>query len=344
MRLLTFLAIFLAGVLGAGNVAWAEKGRGTSDEPTGVVSSSEDGIQVAATRDWTVEELKAAKPYPAPMAQKGTLPPVTTDDIPEVTGPEGVIQGSPPTETQASDEQTAAESDDISLLAIEPEVPYSYRTYPFSTVGRLFFTQNGGRFSCSAAVIKQQSIWTAGHCVHAGNGSASGWSTNVTFIPQYRDGSAPLGQWSVPTLWTLNDWYNNGNPNGLDHDMGAGVLSRVIGPSTGWLGFTWNRSYNQYYTPIGYPAGSPYNGQRMRYCPNRYFAAFGIGSPRTFGVRCDFTGGSSGGPWLVDFAVGSAGAKNYLNGNTSYLTSQYPGLIFSPYFDNDAKSLYDELQ
>jgi V8-like Glu-specific endopeptidase len=50
----------------------------------------------------------------------------------------------------------------------------SYSTYPYSTVGKVFFNQGGGSYVCSASIVKPTVIWTAGHCVHAGNNSSSG--------------------------------------------------------------------------------------------------------------------------------------------------------------------------
>jgi hypothetical protein len=54
------------------------------------------------------------------------------------------------------------------------------------------------------------------------------------------------------------------------------------------------------------------------------------------------TGGSSGGPWILNFS-GQAGGTNYLNGNNSYRYTMHPQELFSPYFGDAAKLLYDEL-
>lgn len=58
-------------------------------------------------------------------------------------------------------------------------LPMRYMLFPFSTIGKLFFTQNGNNFVCSASVIGSSTIATAGHCVHDGSGSPSGWSSNI---------------------------------------------------------------------------------------------------------------------------------------------------------------------
>ncbi|MEM8535582.1 MAG: hypothetical protein AAGF95_32425 [Chloroflexota bacterium] len=333
IHLCLLAVLVLAGFVSTEPVAGASLPAQTPDESTEIVSSMRDNVQVAAPREWTMAELQAAQPYPAPHVVEGPGP-----GTPAPTGPAGLEQGSLPLKAPTTGAPTEAMPDDNAAQALEPEVPYTYSTFPFSTVGRLFFSRGGGDYSCSAAVIKNQSIWTAGHCLHAGDGSSTGWATNVVFVPQYRDGVAPLGQWPVDTLWTTHDWINNGFPYGLGNDVGAGILRDPIGARTGWLGFAWNQPFEQYYTPIGYPADAPYNGERMRYCPNRYFDSYG-GIPGTFGVACAFTGGSSGGPWLTNFVIGTAGEMNYLNGNTS----QVSNIGFSPYFGDTAKFIYDQV-
>jgi len=280
-RMLTVLALLLAALLQvAGQASAANTPAGTTN---GTISSDASGRSVAATRPWTVAELRAAKPYPIQQARGSTvkLPAAQPD------GPAGSIAARAPLKPLAGG---------IAPMA-SGEVG-SYAAFPYSAFGKVFFRQNGGSYVCSAAVIKRQSIWTAGHCVHAGNNSSASWSTNVVFVPQYFDGSAPLGQWAVPVLWTTWDWYTYGNPNGLDHDYAGGTISGNLSASTGVLGFAYNQSYSQTYTAVGYPAASPYDGGNMIYCTNPYRRS-GIGSPATFSIVCPMTGGSSGGGWFA---------------------------------------------
>ena len=39
------------------------------------------------------------------------------------------------------------------------------KTYPFRAAGKLFFTENGGSFVCSASLIGKGLVVTAAHCV-----------------------------------------------------------------------------------------------------------------------------------------------------------------------------------
>jgi hypothetical protein len=58
--------------------------------------------------------------------------------------------------------------------------------------------------------------------------------------------------------------------------------------------------------------------------------------PETIGIGCDMTGGSSGGPWIVDW-----GTNNYLNSNVSYGYIGVPDQFYGPYFGDAAQALYD---
>lgn len=298
------------------------------DEPKdGIISAQADGRHLSTTRAWSVAAMQAAQPYPAPTNARAHGDNSSPRKV-KPNGPMGSLPGKAPHGVP-----TAPKSDDISRLSYG--IPDGwYRYYPYSTVGKLFFKQYGNEYACSAALIKGHGLWTAGHCVHAGNNSPDGWSYDVVFVPQYNNGWAPLGQCIVYNLWTTWDWYSNGNPHGLDHDYAGGAISCNVTFSTGWLGLAWNQPYDQYYTMLGYPADYPFTGGKMIGCGS-YRTAYGFGSPTTFGITCDMTGGSSGGPALI--------WGTHINGNVSYGDRYYPGLIFSPYYDSNVKVLWDAL-
>ena len=318
---LTIIAVLFGLSLGLANNASAnDKPDPRATDPDGVVTSSEHGVNTIASREWTEEEMRNATPYPMPQSLGGvTLPGV---DTPAPDGPAEVVPGTLP------DSESA---DDIGLLSTG-EVS-SYSSYPYSAVGKIFFRQGGGNFVCSGAVVKSNEIWTAGHCVHPGNGDPNGWSTDVVFVPQYRDGSAPCGQWNVTDVMASSDWFFNGQfGGGLDRDYAKGLVSNPNTGCTGILGFAFNQSYSQQYLSVGYPAQSPYTGERMIFC-NEPLLRTDTGSPRTYGISCPMNGGASGGPFII--------RNNALNGNNSYI---YPGLnqLYSPYFDSTAKDFFDE--
>lgn len=271
---------------------------------------------------------------------------VAEEDKPEGPGEgEGLDSGGIP--SVEADEQ----ADSIDTLAgYDYPAPYTthevitpYETYPYQAVGKLFFKRGDRRFVCSASSIGNNAIWTAGHCLHSGDGSSDGWAEDVVFVPAYKDGNAPYGQWPVRQMWVKTDWYRNGNPNGLCQDMGGATLhpkdGRKISEVVGWLGFAWNWSRTQHWHALGYPAASPFNGQRMIETDASYAYDGSVNcSPKPVAIGCNQTGGSSGGPWIWQF-----GSGNYLMGNNSYRLESRPEEMNSPYFGDHAKSLKDDL-
>ena len=51
---------------------------------------------------------------------------------------------------------------------------------------------------------------------------------------------------------------------------------------------------------FGYPAAGKYRGNDLVYCAGNIFAD-PYASNQTWGMTCNMTGGSSGGPWLSGF-------------------------------------------
>ena len=138
-------------------------------------------------------------------------------------------------------------------------------------MGKLFFTQNGKNYVCSASVINKSTLATAGHCVHAGNNLQTGWSTNVLFCPSYRPVNSvdPTinGCWKGVSLTTSFQRFNAAN---IDRDYGCIVTAKTgtkqatsIGNVTGWTGRAWNWPSKQSTFAWGYPAASPFPGDKI---------------------------------------------------------------------------------
>ncbi len=330
-------------------------GQGSGDTPTGAVQdnikSPVRALEAAAAELWTVADFLDARPYPLPEVNAKALsemegvaaemgPPVP------VLGKGGLEVGGAPTEGSPTAEAPLASAGGYDypppFTRYNVEAIGPYTVYPYVTVGKVFFKQNGGSWVASAASIGNYAIWTAGHVVHAGDNKTTGWSDKMVFVPAYRDGAAPYGQWAVAWLATKTDWYQKGNPNGLFADMGGGVLypnsaGQKISAVVGWLGFAWNWSKFQHWHAVGYPAGAPFTGGRMVDTQASYAYDGSVpGSPKPIVIGCDMTGGCSGGPWIWQFATG-----NYVNGHNSFRRTANPLELASPYFDDRAKSLKD---
>lgn len=333
-------------------------GPGAPGKARAVAAGAAVGSEIPQTRSagtgyWTKERMRNAEPMeaiiqgePAPQRLEAQQP----------AGPPVAIPGTEPTlETQEPPVLLLdPDQEEKSLFGVEKEEqrnlatlngqerPYpftgtqvfdSYEQYPLRTTGKLFFSQGGRDFVCSATALTSQNqrlVWTAGHCVAQGDGRT--WSTNVAFVPAYRDGAAPFGMWPACGLYTTTAWFQAGD---FAEDLGAiktcdradgARLQQVVGA----IGFLANGPRNQHWNAFGYPAAAPFNGQTLHTCQAAR-ALDDEGSPRTVGIGCNMNGGSSGGPWIVDFARQSQ-AGNYLNGITSYGYSDLPNVLFSPYF------------
>ncbi len=210
--------------------------------------------------------------------------------------------------------------------------------WPFRATGRLFFTRNGASYVCSASMIKRGVVLTAAHCV-TDYGSKKAFS-DITFIPAYDNGAAPFGVWKAQSVHVAAAYWN-----GNDACAVAGVVCQndvaVIGLApqnnayagdrtgyyaVGWNGYSYNASGQAQITQLGYPVALD-NGAVQERTDSMGYVASASASNTIIGSLQ--TGGSSGGPWLVNFGraptitgqgvtFGSAAASNTVVGVTSW--------------------------
>ncbi|MCB0197363.1 MAG: hypothetical protein KDJ65_35780 [Anaerolineae bacterium] len=214
-----------------------------------------------------------------------------------------------------------------------------YNWYPYRTIGKIFGTIPGkGNYVCSGSVMVGRSILTAGHCVYS---PGIGYHTNLSFVPAYRDGLRPFGTYVAFNRITLNGWAagNNG------YDIGALAVGDInglkIAQRIGNLGMLANASPEQHWDIFGYPAGAPFNGFRNWNCSASLSRRDPRYSPQPVGAGCDLTGGSSGGPWILNLDWRGGSGRNLANGVMSYGYTCCTRESFSPYFGNGAISIYN---
>ncbi len=212
------------------------------------------------------------------------------------------------------------------------QVPPPYTSAPTRTNGKVFFTEGGRNYVCSGTALlsgNRSTVWTAGHCVHDGRRR---FHTNWAFVPAYADGTRPYGTWTARTLSTTNGWARRGD---FSYDLGAAAVNANGGSSltdvVGGRGIAFNYNRSQQYAAHGYPAGSPFNGQRLWVCDSPLSYNDTSANPATMGIACDMTGGSSGGGWIVGSSVYSVNSYGY---------STLPDVMFGPYQGSVAQSLY----
>jgi V8-like Glu-specific endopeptidase len=219
--------------------------------------------------------------------------------------------------------------------------------------GKLYFSTTKGNWQCSASVVDDGStsntysvILTAGHCTY--DAAEGGWSTNVQFIPNFDAapfacGSTMYGCWTGATRLGVNlSFFNEGGFGssesvrvdygfmqlGLGGKSGTAELDNVVG---GYGFRTTAADFSATEWAFGYPAAGKYKGKDLTYCKGSAVED-PYGDP-TWGIACNMTGGSSGGPWLVNTTnPGSVTAPGVLSSLNSY---GYQGLtyMFGPIFD-----------
>jgi V8-like Glu-specific endopeptidase len=211
-----------------------------------------------------------------------------------------------------------------------------------ATSGKVFFTLDGTDYVCSGsstAAANRSLVQTAGHCVNEGPGA---FATNFVFVPAYRDGQAPYGVFPAKALHTTSQWGGSGD---LSYDVGYAVVSPVNGRSltdtVGAQGVGFNLARGARMAAFGYPARSPYDGSKLAWCSGNVSSDAQGTSDQ--GMRCNMTGGSSGGPWFINFDEGSGiGTLNSLNSFRYTTLGLFDnGSMYGPYFGSVIQSLYE---
>jgi V8-like Glu-specific endopeptidase len=210
------------------------------------------------------------------------------------------------------------------------------------TSGKVFFTMNGTDYVCSGsstAAANHSLVLTAAHCVYDDPGY---YSSNFVFVPAYQDGRALFGVFPARSLYVTNQWAARRD---LSYDVGVVVVSPVNGQyladTVGAQGIAFNLARGAKMYAFGYPATGRYDGSKLAWCS-------GVVSADTQGtadqgMKCNMTGGSSGGPWFIDFSESNgAGTLNSLNSfKYTSLGLLDGGSMYGPYFGSDIQALYD---
>jgi V8-like Glu-specific endopeptidase len=268
---------------------------------------------------------------------------------------DGDIEGPEPQEFGTGNQPFSTARADLG----SPTATATNRLWPYRASGKLFFQDaNNNTFVCSASMVKRGLVVTAAHCV--ANYGQSQFYHNWRFVPGYRNGVAPFGNWTVFQAWVKTSYFN-----GTDNCATPGVVcpndvailtlntqsGAYVGTQTGWYGFGFGgfgfKNGVTHITQIGYPVCLD-NGELMERNDSHGIVSSSNSSNTIIGsLMC---GGSSGGPWLNNFGIrptltatgnGTAFNPNVVVGVTSwgYTDTAVKKQGASPFTSNNINSL-----
>lgn len=183
--------------------------------------------------------------------------------------------------------------------------------YPFRAAGKLFFRIGASTFVCSASLITPGLIVTAAHCV--ANFGARQFYSNWQFVPAYSNGTAPFGVYTALQVTIMTRYFDGTDPcfqRGVvcQDDVAVIRLGRLSGlypgQRTGWLGYGWNgfgfTGGKALITQLGYPVALD-GGGLMERTDSQGTTVPSFSNNTVIGSLQ--TGGSSGGPWVVNLGI-----------------------------------------
>jgi hypothetical protein len=285
-------------------------------------------------RYWTAERIADAQPRDFERAPNGTIQPRA-----KPSKPPGGGGGGGSTVTGAS---------------WAGEGPVVTKT------GKVLFTMGGSNYVCSGTVVADKGsmpnhslVLSAAHCIY--DEAADVFATNWIFVPSFDTSptftcaQASLGCWTATGLAVHQEWADEESltTRATTYDFGIAVVGG--GGKTGTTtqldsavggGYTVSTSAINAGTTVhafGYPAAQRYKGNDLTYCAGPTFTDQ-YNDDATWGIACNMTGGSSGGPWFKDFA--SAGASGTVTSLNSY---GYSGLsnMYGPKFNANTQAVID---
>jgi len=194
-------------------------------------------------------------------------------------------------------------------------------SYPYRATGKVYARFGQDWFVCTASLVKKGILITAGHCVFHYGEKKDGWADEVLWVPANEDKDGGVyGTWEWEDAYVLTPYFDGTDTcaqTGVvcNNDLATIVLKtkdgRHVGDTVGWYDYAWNGySYKKFspfgntvvqITQLGYPAAFDEGYQMIRTDAVGWFAK--DGKLKNTQIGSAQTGGSSGGPWLVNLGT-----------------------------------------
>jgi V8-like Glu-specific endopeptidase len=225
--------------------------------------------------------------------------------------------------------------------------------------GKVYFVISPWAYVCSGSVVNDSRsgvslVLTAGHCAYD---FKKGFVTNWLYIPNFDadpvGGYPPAcnntqyGCWTAQALVVHNGFASQTGftSQATRYDwafavVGAGGKSSQQLDNLGSYPIQYEGGINagDRVTSFGYPAASPYDGTKLIWCAGNAFSD-SLNGGNTWGLKCNATGGTSGGPWIdgISEDTGDGGTLSSVN---SY---RYNGgdSIYGPKFNSNTQATYN---
>ena len=169
--------------------------------------------------------------------------------------------------------------------------------------------------------------------------------------PNYSCGTSKWGCWTATALVIDSGFKTSGsfNTQATVHDWSFEVVAgggkpgetKQLDTTVGSFNLsTTNLGVGGQVFSFGYPAAGKYHGSDLTYCSDQVFTDT-RNANLTWGIDCDMTGGSSGGPWLTSFdsnsGIGTLSSVNsYGYGNTARM--------YGPKFNTNTQTTFNAAQ
>ncbi|MEU7740829.1 peptidase [Nonomuraea sp. NPDC049158] len=345
VALLSAVALTVAGALVPAGAAQARSGTGLDPRPVRWSATDSSSERRNVLQYWTQQRTLAARPLDTPTPRRGNRSGGPTQGTPWATrgASSTITQRTPWTSGGTSRVQTASAStaQQGARVPNSPGLRWTDGGAVVRTTGRVFFTTaEGGNASCSGTAVtsaNESVVMTAGHCVKIDGAAHRNW----VFIPGFDNGRRPFGTWVASRMLTTQQW--NANED-INFDIAAVVVAplqgRTLTDVVGGQGVAFNQPRQRQMFSFGYPAAPPFDGSRLIYCSGRAFNDTVM--TRDQGLRCNMTGGASGGPWFQGF--NEATGLGWLNSVNSFKYDFAPDFMFGPFFGNEAMAVYQAAQ